>query len=243
MEILMYQELENMNQPSLTLQQRVYREIFKKILEGTYPAESQLVTRQIADELKVSATPVREALQRLAKQSFILELPRVGYFVKLFSPTDIISLYDTREAVEPLAAFLTAKNATPAEIARLDELCSRWQTALINSDYGTFNTIDEEFHQLLGEFSSNPYLERIIREVHVLSISTITMVLNQNNITKSSFESIFTDRTSQETFSCHAGIVDHIKNHEPELARELMREHVIWSRNSVRKMLSEIETH
>jgi DNA-binding GntR family transcriptional regulator len=209
MVIMMFQELENMNQPSLTLQQREYRAIFKNRLEEKYPAESQLVTRQVADELKVSATPIREALQRLVKQGFISEYPRRGYFVKHFSPADIISLYDTREAVEPLAAFLTAKNAEPADIARLEELCSQWELLLSNSDHGSFNAFDEKFHQLLGEFSGNPYLERI----------------------------------SQEAFTCHAGIVDHIKNHEPELARELMREHVKWSRNSVQKMLSEIEIH
>ena len=71
----------------------VYRHVRDAIVDGAYPADSQLVQEQVADELGVSRTPVREALNRLAAEGLVTWVPRSGYTVNGLADADITDVF------------------------------------------------------------------------------------------------------------------------------------------------------
>ena len=91
---------------SLSLSVEVANVIKERILKGEYHIGEKLKENQIADELKVSRTPIREALKQLEKEGLIESVPNRGSFVLGLTKRDLEDIYAVRAAVEVLAGLL-----------------------------------------------------------------------------------------------------------------------------------------
>ncbi|CAM5484951.1 GntR family transcriptional regulator [Streptomyces narbonensis] len=109
--------------PSLhVLREQVYVQLRERIIEAEYPAGRGSWSGEIADELRVSRVPVREAMQRLESEGFLAVQPRRGAVVTEFGPEDAAHLFAVRENLEGLAARLAARHASPEALRELEEL-------------------------------------------------------------------------------------------------------------------------
>ena len=114
--------------PVEPIRESVYKQLRALILNNGFPEGQRLVEQEIAVQLGVSRTPVRDALRRLESEGILEALPRGGLIVKVFTEEELVELYRIREALECLAAEYAAVNATDADLRDLEDLVLRMET-------------------------------------------------------------------------------------------------------------------
>lgn len=139
-----------------------YRHLKGLILSAELLPDSVVDEKEIARELGMSRTPVRQAIGRLAHEGFVRVLPQRGTLVAPLSVTDIEQVYLMRSLVEPAAGALAAQRAEESDIARLDRLEQEYLAALEESgDHSPHTT----FHVAVAEVAGIPRLTKIVREL------------------------------------------------------------------------------
>ena len=98
------------------LREVVIENIRDAILSGDFPAGMRLTELQLADEMGVSRTPIREAIRNLEQEGLVVMIPRHGAYVADVSIHDINEVYEIRTALETLAAGLAAERIEDSEI-------------------------------------------------------------------------------------------------------------------------------
>ncbi|MFE1549069.1 GntR family transcriptional regulator [Streptomyces sp. NPDC058718] len=145
-----------------SLRERVYEELRERIIEAEFPAGTRLVEREIAEELRVSRVPVREAMQRLEAEGFLSVRPRRGSVVTEFGPEDAEHLFDVRENLEGLAARLAARHAGAPELRALEELLARARAAAESGRLREAVSLNADFHRAVVGLSGNPLLVELM---------------------------------------------------------------------------------
>ncbi len=135
----------------------VYRHVRDAIVDGAYAADAQLVQEQLADELGVSRTPVREALGRLAVEGLVTWVPRSGYTVNALTDTDITDVFEVRRSLELLALRQSCGALTRTQAARVQLLIAQMDDA-DPADAAVQFELNRRFHQAMTEPCPNRYL-------------------------------------------------------------------------------------
>jgi DNA-binding GntR family transcriptional regulator len=108
-----------MTEPTLSARERAYRYLRQAIMSGQIPAGSRVVEERIAEELSVSRTPVREALQRLGTEGLLVRIRRGQLEVVSVDDTEREELHMLRVAVDEVVARLLARKAATIDWAPL----------------------------------------------------------------------------------------------------------------------------
>jgi len=148
---------------SLSLSVEVAGIIKERILKGEYHIGEKLIENQIADELKVSRTPIREALRQLEKEGLVESVPNRGSFVLGLTKRDIEDIYAVRAAVEVLAADWAVSRITEEEILRLREVFDLmdFYSKKLNSE--KVLEMNKEFHQIIYHASGSRFLSQLLK--------------------------------------------------------------------------------
>src|SRR5471030_2914855 len=109
-----------MSEPTLKL--RVYEGIKQLILSGKLRPGQKLAERDLGERLKVSRTPIREALGRLVQDGLVESRPQRGHFVREVDAKTVEDLYDLREMLEKHAIRLAMRRLSDADLAELDRV-------------------------------------------------------------------------------------------------------------------------
>jgi DNA-binding GntR family transcriptional regulator len=120
---------------------------------------------ELARQLGVSRTPVREALNRLAAAGFLSFTPSRGYFRRPLDPNEIYDLYEMRQAIEVVATRLAAERASPAALEELEQFLK----ASIISEAGATDELvrfDEGFHERVVRLSGNQEMCRCLSNIN-----------------------------------------------------------------------------
>lgn len=132
------------------------------ILDGLIPASTWLREEEIAAELQLSRTPVREAIRRLTSEGLAVRMPNHGTQVAPMAMEDILAVYTVRENLEGLAARLAAQRASEQLRTRLRDLHERFKSASVTGDASLLSDLNLEFHRAIREATGNRYLERFL---------------------------------------------------------------------------------
>jgi DNA-binding GntR family transcriptional regulator len=136
-----------------------YDLIRRRILDNVYPPGHQALEQELASELGISRTPLREALIRLKNEGMIEVIPRHGMRVLPVSPTDMKEIYEILTALESIAAELVVlRKPSEAELASLEAASHDMARALRADDLEAWAGADERFHRELIELSGNRLL-------------------------------------------------------------------------------------
>jgi DNA-binding GntR family transcriptional regulator len=144
--------------PPLDLGHDTYARLKEAIRDGTFKVGERLTELEVAERLKVSRTPVREAMHRLEADGLLSYEPRRGVTVTRPDHQMIVELYVMREALEGTAAALAAQHASSIEVAALAELIGREAEHL--GDGAELSRINQQVHRLLYFAAHNRYLLR-----------------------------------------------------------------------------------
>ncbi|HSA48903.1 MAG TPA: GntR family transcriptional regulator [Yinghuangia sp.] len=104
---------------------RVVEILRELILDNTFPPGARLAETELAEQLGVSRTPVREALRQLAAEALVELPPNRGARVASWSLDELESVFELRATLEPRLTGMAAARAGEADIAELDELATR----------------------------------------------------------------------------------------------------------------------
>ncbi len=148
-----------------TLTEQVYKELRAAIVTGKIEGGSRLVESALAAELKVSRTPVREALHRLAVEGFLYSIPRSGYIVNEMSDYDIVDLFSTRLAIEKLAAMLAMDRITPVELEQMELNLKMTEEKIRQGHTEDLTELDIAFHGIIYKASRSKSLFQICQSL------------------------------------------------------------------------------
>jgi DNA-binding GntR family transcriptional regulator len=147
----------------LTLAEQAYEELQEQIVSGRLAAGQRLLAEELAGELAISQTPVKEALARLALDGLVEGTSRRASVVRRFTVADIEKIYEARLLLElhATAAGLVAGRATPQFVDRLQAIFDEQMTEISRqTTQGLAEAIrlDREFHELLVSIGDNPLI-------------------------------------------------------------------------------------
>lgn len=142
-----------------TAHEYVRRTLRQAILSGFLPGGTRLVQAEVAAELQVSTTPVREALRDLATEEIIHLDAHRGAVVREIDLTEVREVYELRMLLEPFAVRKAATNVSSDEFDRFAELCKRMEET---EDSAEWTQLNRDFHTRLVEAAERPKLTSIL---------------------------------------------------------------------------------
>jgi DNA-binding GntR family transcriptional regulator len=145
---------------STTVADRTAQVLRQRILAqapGFRPGQ-RLFPLALADELGVSATPVHQALNRLASNGLVEVIPRHGTYVAQLSTNDLDDLHSVRAGLELLAVRFRSGRLSAEELGALESSLQRCEQAISVDDSAAYRAADLEFHQLLVGVGRSPRL-------------------------------------------------------------------------------------
>lgn len=154
------------NIPNLT--ELTYRSIKEHLLDGTLSEGTRLTEEQLANQLGISKSPVREALNRLEAEGLICIESRRGAYVREFSTKEVRDLYDFREVLE-LHSIAAAK-ITPTLLREMAESIERTKTFLKAGNKLKHIEEDLRFHGMIAATSENPEFCRVFENIQQKSL-------------------------------------------------------------------------
>jgi DNA-binding GntR family transcriptional regulator len=180
-----------------------YEQIWKRVILIGGAEEQRLSDVTLAEQLGVSRTPVRQALERLAQEGLVRADPRRGFWTRTFTAQDIHEIYDLRRALEVLALRLAAPHLRQEDLkAHLDALYAV-RAELDTNPILHFLQIDIHFHMFITRASGNG---RLIHSLSLLS-SQLCMFQMQDTFYPKRMEIALNDH-EQVLLALLAGNVD-----------------------------------
>lgn len=152
-----------------TLTDRAYRQIEELIVTLALPPETILSEQSLAQRLGIGRTPIREALQRLARDGLVVILPRRGILVSQINLKAQMRLLEVRRELERLMARGAAERATAAENARFAGIARDMRRASNQADDMTFMRLDRALNDLVSQAARNEFAARAMGLMHGLS--------------------------------------------------------------------------
>jgi DNA-binding GntR family transcriptional regulator len=149
-------------QTRLTAHEFVHDTLRRAILSGSLPGGAHLVQADIASQLSVSTTPVREALRDLAAEGLVVFRAHIGAVVRELDFEELAELYDIRKALEPLAIQRAAARITPDDLAAATALAKAMEQ---ESDPAAWATLNRTFHGMLEEVSQASFIQSVLKGV------------------------------------------------------------------------------
>jgi DNA-binding GntR family transcriptional regulator len=191
------------------------------ILTGYLKPGAWLREDEVATELRVSRTPVREAFRRLADEGLLVKTTHQGTVVAPISLEDILALYAVREHLEGASAKFAAQHRTPQLVAELEAVHRKMGEAA--DDPPTMAAYNRAFHRIIYAAAQNPFLDRFMRQIEhaVRRLPTTTFLAPGRP-----------DSVLEE----HQAIIEGIAAGDQDLAMEAAMAHMRAARNVRVKM-------
>ena len=120
---------------------------------------------QLAEQLGVSRTPVREAIRKLELEGLVVMLPRKGAYVANMSLKDLIDVLEIRASLEGLAASLAAERITDEDIKKLESIVEEFKDGINESNVEALLRKDVEFHECIFKSTNNKKLHQLINSL------------------------------------------------------------------------------
>ena len=194
--------------------------LFDEIVSLTLAPSTKLNINNISKELGISRTPVTEAINQLCAIGFVEVRPNAsGYYVSGLSMEELINLYNARAAIESEAAYLCAETAGYDVIAGLENMASEFKRAFQRRDSRALKEVEMPFHRLIIDNCGNKYLQSCYEQL----LPPLTRYQNYyTEFIDTDVDNPWSNRAAHQ----HSAIVSAIKMHMPDLARQLMNEHI-----------------
>jgi DNA-binding GntR family transcriptional regulator len=211
-----------------SLQERIYRELRKALLDDAIPSGERIYEADIAQRLGVSRVPVREAVRRLQQDGLLEVRARGGVYVGTISPEEVDDVYRLRAAVEGVAAALAAERASDAELVKIGTVIDQLSGPKPRSKARTLSTVDpktavrlaDDFHRAIYAASHCDRVHQLLEPLYAQLMRFRTQTLSLPHRAKEAEEG-------------HVAIYEALKSRDADKAERVMREHIESARRTL----------
>lgn len=145
---------------------RAYRAIHKMVVDFQLRPHQRINEVQLARELNLSRTPVREALNRLTSEGFLIVKPNLGFFFRALEIDDLVQLFELRAVIESGGLALACQRARDEDIRKIETFWQEAQQRYRRHDPDEILGLDEAFHTQLIALSGNDELVRSLEAIN-----------------------------------------------------------------------------
>jgi DNA-binding GntR family transcriptional regulator len=178
------------------------------------PGDVRLDERQLAQDLGISRTPVREAMAQLEREGFVRSIPRRGIYVVRKTKREVIEMITAWAALESMAARLITTSASDEEIAGLRAMFATFEDGRLHAKLDEYSEVNIQFHQAIIRMSHNTVLihlaENLFAHMRMIRRKTIG-------------EEDRADRSIRD----HMNIIQALEARDTERAEDLVRQHAL----------------
>jgi len=200
--------------PLPSLDDHVHDALFEAILCGRLAPGTPLVEASVAEQLGVSKTPVRAALQRLEGELLARRSSSHRYCVTGFSSQDVRDIFLVRARLEGLAAFLATPHMTPEDFERASSLMDAAEKALEEGDIPLCANLGRKLHRLFSSKVENHYLLDSLRRLDA-------------HVERGRRLASLSDLISRHSLHQHRLVLEAMRSGNASLAEQRMRDHVV----------------
>ncbi len=204
----------------------VVESIRQAIISGQFPPGMRLMELQLAEEMGVSRTPVREAIRKMELEGLVVMIPRRGAYVADISIKDINEVYEVRTALDVLSAGLAAERIDKSEIQEMRELLAEEAALVEAKNYPRIIDNDTAFHDVIYRASGNTRCMNIISNLR----EQITAIRGRSMPYPGRVEIMLKE---------HRAIFDAIAAGKVEKAQEAVRTHMENAEQTLLKVIKE----
>ena len=215
--------------------QRALITLRKRILGGAYPGGTRLFEVALAEDLGISRTPVRDALQRLGAEGLLDRAPAGGFVVRGFAVRDVVDTIELRGVLEGTAARLAAERGVSADhLAQARSILHQIDALFLvqSFDMEAYSNFNTQFHHLLAQLSQSAVLIREIDRITALPFASPSAFLDDQS------RQVELVKTLSAAQGQHRALIEAIEAREGFRAESLAREHARAARRNVEFLLS-----
>ena len=150
------------------LREMVYEELKMQILKGSIIPGTRMMEVELAEEMGVSRTPIREAIRKLEKEGLVTIEPRRGAYASMISTEDMVEILEVRQDLEGLAAYFAADRMTDEKMEELREVSNCYNEAVKSGKMEDMIKYDTRFHHIIVESCRNKILVQMIEQLQEL---------------------------------------------------------------------------
>lgn len=193
-----------------------------RILNESYQCGDKLNELTLAKELKISRTPIREALKQLELEGLVESIPNKGVYVKGFSPRDIDDMFEIRLSLEGLAVSFAIDRMDEVHLAKIKEVFELLEFYTTKGDFDKVNDFNILFHESIYQATQSTYFEQILKDIHYyVSVTSRHSIARPERLESSLLE--------------HRAILEAIIDGDKEEATERIQRYIRKTQMLVRK--------
>jgi DNA-binding GntR family transcriptional regulator len=211
--------------PARSQSEEAYLRIRERIVSLDMRPGSVVNEGRLREELKIGRTPIREALQRLARENLVRSVPHRGTFVTDVNITDLARITEVRFVLEAHAARLAAERLSGADRKCFTDLLQVLEHGP-SVDQRELMRLDQQIHRQIYVAARNPFLESTLERYFNLSLRLWYLVLDR-------------DVSLREALEEHMELLRAILAGDQDRAEQSMRRHVTGFEREIRKVLVE----
>lgn len=211
--------------PQALSAEQVCEQIRSAILGGELKPGAKLTEQDLAAELEVSRTPIREAIRRLEVERLVTRTPFVGVTVAQLSPQEVIELLEIREVLEGLVARLATRNMDTLHLQRLKKAMQQLAASARKQDVPAYLDQALTFRRVLVECCGSASLSE-----HVLAI--------ENRLRLTGSRTAMLPGRMEAAIEEHDKLLKAIERGDADGAEKLNRERIRHIRDAVEKSIS-----
>lgn len=210
--------------PRPVLHQEVGQRLRQLIVEGDIAPGAKLNERELCERLKISRTPLREAIKTLAAEGLVELLPNRGAVAAQLSQDDVAQTFEVIAGLEGQSGELAAQRINDAEVAEIRALNFEMRAAHTRLDLPTYYRINAQIHTLINAAARNTVLTQTYRTVNA-------------RLQALRFRSNFDPTKWQRAVDEHEQMVQALAARDPARMRELLVRHLEHKRDAVLELM------
>ncbi|MEW5954540.1 MAG: GntR family transcriptional regulator [Bacillota bacterium] len=207
------------DEPQSQVRDKVYQQLRQAVLKGGLKPGDRLIERKLAEQLKVSRTPVREAIRMLELEGLVSHIPRIGVVVARIDDQEVYEIYRIRAVLEGLASRMAAERIEPPRLQELTALLEQIEACAAGGDLIRLEKLHREFNDSIYRTAGSPRLYTMI--------TSLTDYITRYARVGYAHPGRLAEATRE-----HRQLVEAIKLRDGDLAERVAREHINNSRHA-----------
>ena len=216
----MTKEIKLQMDDSLPLRDVVFQTLRQAILSGILGPGERLRELELAHQLGVSRTPVREAIRKLEQEGLAQTFPRRGAIVADITRTDLEDVLEVRMTLEVLAVQKACRTITPGQLKELENTAAAFETYIEKGDLTAAAQTDELFHEIICHATGNRRLMQLLMTL-------------RSQIYRYRLENLKNPKSHPDLIREHQVILQSLKEGDEDRGEEAVRTHIRRQKESI----------